>query len=413
MVSELRITPRERDLGQATIDDNVSISLQPWCHTAVVPHRHKITALLILPVIMIVMLLISREEIQNVDSIRTHDDELLGRIQRLEMLYNSSQHNNSILETTLDEAKKSSKLWKEKTQNLEQILDAVTSFGYLPLEGEWIKDTNKMFAAPICCSFDDRQFLKYSECGDTALSEYEMVGRKDFLAQTGGHGCDCHERDFRDEFVWTGIERKWDANETCHKLGNRKVLMMGDSTMGQAAATLMNALFPGGCQTQFTYTVCDTLVGRPMGHMGRGDNWTNFVNKYDPDIVILSAGPHIYNRSNFEVVINSVIEGAQQLKTTKPQLEVVWKTQQPAGCTDAITTEIKLNNSLGYQYDEFYERDLYTLSVFPRHGIQVIDLRMLYYRSDAHVERERVNVVKTAYICAYLGHWISLHRIVL
>jgi len=212
-----------------------------------------------------------------------------------------------------------------------------------------------------------------------------MIGRTDILAQSGGHGCTCTEWGFRDSYTWTGIKTNWDANRTCQTLGSRKVVMLGDSTMGQTAATLMNALFPGGCQTQFTYAVVDTLVDMNMGALNRGGNWTHHVYKYKPDIVILTAGSHIYNRSNFQLVMNSVIEGTRALKTKMPHLEVVWKTQQPGGCTNEIAKEIKLFHEHERQWDEFYERDMYVLGVLPAHNIHVIDMRMLYYRSDAYV----------------------------
>jgi hypothetical protein len=56
MVSELRITPKGRDLGRATIHSDVLI--RSWT-------RSKITALLILAAMVFVVLLVSREEIQD------------------------------------------------------------------------------------------------------------------------------------------------------------------------------------------------------------------------------------------------------------------------------------------------------------------------------------------------------------
>lgn len=268
-------------------------------------------------------------------------------------------------------------------RDFQAVSSSPRRFSYLPV-GEWVHEPNKTFAAPICCSWDDRQYLQNPAfCGTTILRETEIRGRTDFLAQSGGNGCTCAKRGFKDEYRWTGIQTEWDANQTCQTLGSRKVLMLGDSTMAQTAATLMNALFPAGCQTQFTYSITDTLVGINMGAMNRGGKWAQLVHKYNPDIVVLSAGPHIYNRSNFEFVINDVVKGTKRLKDEMPHLEVVWKTQQPAGCTNDTTKEIKLDHN--YQYDEFYERDMYALGVLPTHNIHVIDMRMLYYRSDAHV----------------------------
>ena len=343
----------------------------------------RVFFLSVMPAILLalVFLATSQQKLKDTEEIRMHNEELQSEISKLQNSYNSSEYDKAQLQSDLE-------LLMSKFQDLHstikehESLDEANSFGYLPSNGEWVHEPNKTFAAPMCCSWDKRQYLQNPEvCGTSALSVYEMVGRKEYLAQTGGHGCACDN--FRDEYTWSGIDKKWNANETCRQLGNRTVLMIGDSTMGQAAATLMNALHPSGCQTQFTYSVSDTLVGREMGNMNRGEKWTDLARKYNPDIVILSAGPHIYNRSNFEIVLNHVVMGTKELKESKPQIEVVWKTQQPAGCTDSIVDEIMLSTL--YQYDEFYERDLYALAFFPHHGIHVIDIRMLYYRSDAHV----------------------------
>jgi hypothetical protein len=77
-----------------------------------------------------------------------------------------------------------------------------------------------------------------------------------------------------------------------------------------------------------------------------------------------------------------VIEGSKEIKQMYPNMQIVWKTLQPGGCTQNISSEIYSGND--YNYGLFYERDVYALSVLPQHGIHVIDMRMLYYRSDAH-----------------------------
>ena len=117
------------------------------------------------------------------------------------------------------------------------------------------------------------------------------------------------------------------------------------------------------------------------------------------NIVMLTAGSHIYNRSNFQFVMNNVIEETLTLKTKMPHLEVVWKTQQPGGCTHEIAKEIKLNHNHERQWDEFYERDMYVLGVLPAHNIHVIDMRMLYYRSDAYVSSGQPGGINCMHMC--------------
>ena len=73
--------------------------------------------------------------------------------------------------------------------------------------------------------------------------------------------------------------------------------------MLQTASTLMNTLFPAGCQTQLSTLYGDTLVGTGMGGYNRGKKWVDgvkrlFTNTTESGIVILSAGPHVFNRSN-------------------------------------------------------------------------------------------------------------------
>ena len=193
---------------------------------------------------------------------------------------------------------------------------------------------------------------------------------------------------FHDEFTWVDDELpRFDATQTCQKLNERRVLMIGDSTMTQTASTLMNALFPAGCQTHFYVMHGDTLVGTWMGVYNRGMKWVDsvklhFTNTTESGIVILSAGAHVNNRSNYEMIINYVIEGSKEIKQMYPSIQIVWKTLQPGGCTQNISSEIYSGND--YNYGLFYDWDMYALSVLPQHGIHIIDMRMLYYRSDAH-----------------------------
>mmetsp|Transcript_12201 Transcript_12201/g.18895 ORF Transcript_12201/g.18895 Transcript_12201/m.18895 type:complete len:372 (-) Transcript_12201:247-1362(-) len=269
------------------------------------------------------------------------------------------------------------------------------NFSYLP-KGKWVwEGPHKTFLASICCGWDGNNFLKHpKECGKESMPKHEggYTGRKKFLAHMGGNACSCPK--FKDEWSWSSPTlKKHSAEQTCRKLGNRSVLMIGDSTMEQTASTLMNALHFSGCQTQITFMPGDTLVGKNMGNYNRGREWVDSVLKSSPDIVVLSAGSHVYNKSNYEFVLDHVINGTKFLKgSSMPNLQVAWKTQQPGGCTENITTEISSAGTMNapesvkrYNYPESYERDMYALSQFPFHGIHTIDMRMLYFRSDAHI----------------------------
>ena len=256
---------------------------------------------------------------------------------------------------------------------LTSIQEKGLKYTYLPA-GEWKKDPHKKFEAPICCGWDDRAYLSHqNECGDQPMARENRTyqGPKDFLAHSGYKGCTCN--DFHDEYPWIDDDLPpFNASQTCQKLKSRSVLMIGDSTMDQTASKFMNALFVAGCQIQITFAPGDTLVGESMGGMNRGMKWTESVSLHNPDIVIISAGPHIKNRSNFESVINSVISDSKVVKTINPNIQVVWKTQQPGGCTQDISTVIHTGSS--YNYAEYYERDLYAMLVLPHHDIHIIDV---------------------------------------
>jgi len=231
--------------------------------------------------------------------------------------------------------------------------------------GSWILDKDKSFAFPFCC---DRRWKS-------------KVG----ICSASGAGCICH--DFHDQYTWSESS-PWDPSDVCRRLNGRRVVMVGDSTMNQAADVLMNAVVPGGCHKQFKYAISDTLIDRELGRFNRGGSWLRGVLAYDPHIVIVTAGAHIFGRENFDLVLGTFIEEAKELMRTKPSIQVVWKTQQPGGCTHDIiaNNEVFPRETNKYNYDEFYERDQYVLSILPTQGIHVIDMRMLYYRSDGHID---------------------------
>jgi hypothetical protein len=138
---------------------------------------------------------------------------------------------------------------------------------------------------------------------------------------------------------------------------------------------------------------------RNMGVENRGSHFMEAVAEAEPDIVILNAGAHIHTNANYTAMVDEVIQGMQEYGTTHPNVTFVWKTQQPAGCTAEIFhpenplragREFDFENSLTpdrwkeYHYDTFYDRDLYTMARMQAVGVRLLDLRMLYSRSDAH-----------------------------
>ena len=224
----------------------------------------------------------------------------------------------------------------------------------LGIKGEWVDvgitngNSNKTFAAPVCCGWDDRHYASRPLLCGTLDMNVDMKqrhhGRTKFYQLIGGKACTCQNPPFLDRYVWQapGLPQ-FDPNRTCHLLGKRRVLMIGDSTMQQTAATLMNALFPIGCQTQITFVIGDTLIQEDLGRYNRGQHWITTMNSFQPrrpDIVIVGTGSHILSEANFTRVVQEVVtdmvrfmKQQQQTNRTNPQHRTtfLWKTQQPAG----------------------------------------------------------------------------------
>ena len=283
-------------------------------------------------------------------------------------------------------------------------------------DGQWIHvgSRNRTFAAPICCGWDHKEYNKHpGECIHEKIDQnfYQGPSADDGLyQQMGGNAChkESGKKDkFIDEWEWhaPNLVLPFDAHATCRQLGQRTVLMMGDSTMQQTATTLMNALKKGGCAPQISLQLADTLVNIDMGVLNRGVYWMEAVRAHHPDIVIINAGAHIRTNSNYTRMLDQVIQDVQtwqrNFSATSENVKTVsfvWKTQQPAGCTANIfhpedplraAKEFNFSHTPLYKerhHDDFYRRDMYTIqrwSTELRH-VHLLDMRMLYSRSDAH-----------------------------
>ena len=238
--------------------------------------------------------------------------------------------------------------------------------------GEWVRvGRNRTFAAPFCC------------------------GRPTTIWKCS---------DFFDEYTWQSpnIPAVFNPVDTCRLLGNSTVLLIGDSTMDQFTLTLENSLWPGKCQTQVTFGLSDTLVGRSYGRMNRGKVWKELVEEIKPDIVIVTVGAHILSDdASYTEIVDQVLNEMQVMQQENPDLKFAWKTQSPGGCTKDIVSPTdtsmaakKLNftdNSYGkdhYNWYQFYNRDLMLLSRLQMVGIPSLDMRMLYSQSDAHISSQ-------------------------
>lgn len=182
--------------------------------------------------------------------------------------------------------------------------------------------------------------------------------------------------------------------------------MLGDSTMFQASRTMINSLLPldfapgaekRSCRSRFAMAHADTLVGKRLGAWNRGKHFAEIVRERQPDVVVMGASPHVYGEANYVMMVNEVLNSIARLRVEFPHIQFVWRTNQPAGkCDmdgadqsaglpelppDAYARRVRYKQ---FNWDSFYGRDLYAISRLGRYGVPVMDLRMLYSRTDSH-----------------------------
>eukprot|EP00978_Attheya_sp_CCMP212_P041495 scaffold238779_cov60-Attheya_sp.AAC.1 len=269
--------------------------------------------------------------------------------------------------------------------------------------GHWEYTLNrKPLVSPECCDVDPtarRYNISSTEsipCAPSIWSSFQ--GQTNTYQENGGYECVCPG--YVDRYTWRSpdIPEKFDAKKTCKLLGQKRVLFIGDSTVRQVASTLINVLFPAACQTQISYTECDTLIHETFHKLNRGKYWTKAVLDLKPDIVIIGVGPHIDSFRNYKRVVDTVVTDMVHLRNSSKTKHItfVWKTQHPHGCTHDILMPDNpaqaAREAVGgtRKYSLKNDWDLYLLSHLQEMDLPYLDMRMLYSRSDAH-SSSRVN----------------------
>jgi hypothetical protein len=135
---------------------------------------------------------------------------------------------------------------------------------------------------PECCGWDKSQFKTNPRvCGRKRMefdSEHWYRGSagNGFLTQGGGRMCACLSPPRPMCWVPSACTlAEWDPVAFCTALGTRTILFVGDSTVQQSAAALMNAVLwdgarqgvaqGGRCAAQVLYGLSDTLVSAHGG----------------------------------------------------------------------------------------------------------------------------------------------------
>ena len=208
------------------------------------------------------------------------------------------------------------------------------------MPGKWTKlvDSRKKKESSFHCCSRPRQMndtaLDLVHCGppedyDTSLKiRISHHGSKEFN-MADESGCSCQDT-IIDDYDWTPLAGcsiiDWDAELFCKSLGNKTLMMVGDSTMRQSAAMLMSLIATHyrmqgrssvSCSDQLFYGSSDVLVmphkkGLPrwgrIRKIERGLPLLVHLARVDPDIVIISTGAHLYSLSQYQEYIQQLLQ---------------------------------------------------------------------------------------------------------
>jgi hypothetical protein len=285
----------------------------------------------------------------------------------------------------------------------------------------------------VCCGWDTRDWADSAltnSCYPELFYHEEYTGNDNTnhlnLMHIGGHACTCDEIrktrltvSAREKWDWKPTNcklRPWNATQFCEVLGERKILLVGDSTMQQTAGTLM--------------AMIQSYVPRPLcsSHIifGRSDQLfyediKSYVDKYNPDFTIISAGPHYYLPTLYYDTMHSTLnyiryyqnqtyeindksdntereDLAARFVTSvaekrKPSNRFIWKTINPAhtNCDNfpnATQFYFPPSKDDPFAWAHFHLYDKIMLKMTKEYDLDVIDMRPLYFRPDGHPGRD-------------------------
>ena len=196
----------------------------------------------------------------------------------------------------------------------------------------------------------------------------------------------------------------WNGSQFCELLGNRTILMTGDSTMQQTAVSLINMITAAGapCAGQVntavstllyitqTYKKCFVDVTLQEAH-----------NKVKPDISIFNVGAHLHDLGDIEYIIYNFKDFIAQERAQR-NVSFLWKTMNPGHVNCTEYREPFQDYELAKDAERVYQKDptaieqtQYNWNLFPAFddaarnkseqvGYKVIDMDPLYLRPDAH-----------------------------
>jgi hypothetical protein len=175
--------------------------------------------------------------------------------------------------------------------------------------------------------------------------------------------------------------------------------MTGDSTMNQAAVTLMGLIkdHGGQCFNQIYYGSSHLLIFQNQADF----TWHNWILKHKekilPDIVVLTVGAHAHDLGDMGMIWGQLEKDFLMFreKFFWHNMTYIWKTQQPGhtGCLNYSKPITTVNNA--YRQGKQFHEDVYDWYLHPSfdalsinqslvNGVKILDMSPLYERPDAH-----------------------------
>lgn len=268
--------------------------------------------------------------------------------------------------------------------------------------GKWIYRSNTTKKAFVCCGWEKDAWLHpdlTSHCSnsDTLNKTIYRYGRLDSLVQIGEHSCFCDAHhgtmttiSEREKYVWVPDScslLSWNATHFCEELGDKKIMMIGDSTMSQSATTLMNMIVSdtprGRCGPQLLFN----RMYMPSLHRELA---ARQLYDFAPDIVVVSFGPHYKNEGHFQSDMEDFLETfafSYRRNMAPKRIHFVWrKYNAPYVNCDHFQApaDEPSNYTTNYRWDLLEAFDSIALNLTSKYHFQAMDMSPLKLRADAH-----------------------------
>jgi len=200
--------------------------------------------------------------------------------------------------------------------------------------GSWVINSNKTKKSFICCSYENEEHLNNNlyctRTTDIKRMRKAKVSRAHMnhfsvkqFGQFEHQACRCDYDNStsvhpREQYEWqtsNGCAFEWDSEEFCSYLGDRTMMMIGDSTLKGNCKSHINMLIAGDqeCANQIICVRHDYLLyNEKLTFASDKLNFTDYIDIFSPDIVLMSTGLHHVRFSQNLIILNETLHSIVQ-----------------------------------------------------------------------------------------------------